>query len=91
MQSYKKIKTGSIILASILVAYCAQAQAFKQAQTRTDTDLREAVETLSQVRQEIEKEKLPLSTKIATLEAEVIEVRRERDRLLTQRDSRTLN
>ena len=44
-----------------------------------------------QVRQQIEEEKLPLSTKIATLEAEVIEVRRERDRLLRQRDSRTLN
>ena len=69
----------------------AQAQAFNQAQTRADADLREAIETLSQVRQQIEEEKLPLSTKIATLEAEVIEVRRERDRLLTQRDSRTLN
>ena len=91
MQSCKKIKTGSIFLVSILAAHCAQAQAFDQAQTRADTDLREAVETLSQVRQQIEKEKLPLSTKIATLEAEVIEVRKERDRLLTQRDSRTLN
>ena len=91
MQSYKKIKTGSIILACILAAYCAQAQAFNQAQTRADADLRQAVETLSDVRQQIEKEKLPLSTKIATLEAEVIEVRRERNRLLTQHDSRTLN
>ena len=91
MQSYNKIKTGSIILACILVAYCAQAQAFNQAQTRADADLRQAVETLSQVRQQIETEKLPLSTKIAILEAEVIEVRRERNRLLTQRDSRTLN
>ena len=91
MQSYNKIKTVSIILVGILVAYCAQAQAFNQAQTRADADLRQAVETLSQVRQQIETEKLPLSTKIAILEAEVIEVRIERDRLLTQRDSRTLN
>ena len=91
MQSHRNIKIGSVILTSILATYCAQAQAFNQAQTRADTDLREAVETLSQVRQQIEKEKLPLSTKIATLEAEVIEVRRERDRLLTQRDSRKLN
>ena len=87
MQSYNKIKTGSIILVCILVACCAQAQAFNQAQTRADADLRQAVETLSQVRQQIETEKLPLSTKIAILEAEVIEVRRERNRLLTQRDS----
>jgi biopolymer transport protein ExbB len=91
MQSYNKIKTASIILLSVLAANYTQAQAFNQAQTRTDTDLRQAVETLSQVRQQIEKEKLPLSTKIATLEAEVIEVRRERNRLLKQRDSRTLN
>ena len=80
MQSYQKIKTGSIILVSILTTYCAQAQAFNQAQTWADTDLREAVETLSQVRQQIEKEKLTISTKIATLEAEVIDVRRERNR-----------
>ena len=57
MQSCKKIKTGSIILVSILAAHCAQAQAFDQAQTRADTDLREAVETLSQVRQQIEEGK----------------------------------
>ncbi|MEC7236192.1 MAG: hypothetical protein VXV86_05885, partial [Verrucomicrobiota bacterium] len=59
-----------------MAAHCAQAQAFDQAQTRADTDLREAVETLSQVRQQIEKEKLPLSTKIATLDhAERVGVR----------------
>jgi len=91
MQSYNKIKTASIVVVSLLATYCVQAQAFNQAQARADEDLRQAVDTLSQVRQQIEKEKLPLSTQIATLEAEVIEVRRERNRLLTQRDSRTLN
>ena len=91
MQSYNKIKTASIVVVSLLAAYCVQAQAFNQAQTRADEDLRHAVDALSQERQQIEKEKLPLSTQIATLEAEVIEVRRERNRLLTQHDSRTLN
>ena len=91
MHSYSKIKTAILLAASIWVAYCGQAQAFNQAQVRADEDLRQAIDTLSQVRQQIEQDKLPLSTQIATLEAEVIEVRRERNRLLAQRDSRTLN
>ena len=76
MQSYKKIKTAvsSWPVSWQLIAH--KPKAFNQAQTRADTDLREAVEKLSQVRQQIEMEKMPLSTKIATLEAEVIEARK---------------
>lgn len=78
-------------VASALVTGVAHAQSFELATQKADADLRASVKELTQSRASIAAEKLPLSTKLSTLEEQAVDLRRERDQLLKLKDNRTIN
>lgn len=69
----------------------ASAQSFRAADGDLDRRLEASLEELARLRDGIAKEKIPLSKTISARENEVLDLRRERDRLLKIRDSRTLD
>jgi biopolymer transport protein ExbB len=67
------------------------AQSFDGAREEMDRKLEKSLSELSDLHNRISKEKIPLSEAVARLEKEVVSLRRERDRLLEGRDSRTID
>ena len=72
-------------------ALSANAESFDAARADLDRRLEASLRELSAQRDEIAKGKIPLSKKVSGLEDEVLALRRERDRLLKLRDSRTID
>jgi biopolymer transport protein ExbB len=69
----------------------AAAESFDAAQGDIDRRLQESLKELASQRDRIAGEKIPLSRGVSKLEDEVLELRRERERLLKLRDSRTID
>jgi biopolymer transport protein ExbB len=81
-----------IVIAAWLVgAVPAAAQQFDAARSEIDRKLESSLQELARLRDQIAKEKIPISKEIAALENEVLDLRREQERLLKIRDSRTLD
>lgn len=68
----------------------ALAQSFQGAQGDVEQRLERSLQELAQLRDRIAKEKIPLSREIADLENEVLQLRRENERLFKARDSREI-
>ena len=69
----------------------ARAADFPQADEQMDDRLNGSLTELSRVRGRIAEEKIPLSRAVAKLQDEVLSLRRERNRRLELRDSRTID
>lgn len=67
------------------------AQNYQQASSAIDAKLEQSLEQLSDIRSQIAQEKIPLSTAVNQMETQVVELARERDRLLKIKDSRTID
>ena len=78
-------------VAVFLAAAPAAAQSFEKAQQSISGRLQRSLSELSDVRQEIAREKIPLSKSVARLEDQVAELRREKSRLIKTLDSSTLD
>lgn len=81
------------VLLLLCIAWSPQAlaQSFKSAQQDIDKRLSSSLRELAGVRDAIAKEKIPLSRSVSTLESQVLERRRELERLVKIRDSRTID
>ena len=77
--------------AAMMSAIIAPAQTLEQAVATSKSDLEKALEELASVRNDIKDQRIPLSQEINKLEDEVIVKRREAERLLRLRDSRTID
>jgi biopolymer transport protein ExbB len=87
-----RIARGSLMLAFAFAgALGASAQSLEKTDAALDAKLERSLRELSEVRERIAREKLPLSRSVLQLEQEVLELRRKRDRLLEVRDSRTID
>ena len=64
------------------------AQSVSQVANEAKTDLKNAINELAQFRDTIEKEKIPLARKVATLEAKARKLRNELEHNLRLRDNR---
>ncbi len=80
-----------VLLLLLLVGGPAGANKFEGARTEIDTRLSSSLRELARTRDKIAKEKIPISRRVSELENEVLTLRRERDRLLKLRDSRTID
>ncbi len=80
-----------VILAFALLPAAAAAESFDQAVKGVDDRLQSSLRELSQVREKIAKERVPLSTRISALESEVVALRQQHEALLKVRDSRTID
>ena len=83
------LKAGAVF--AISAAMSVQAQTLEQAVTTSKADLDKALQDLSGIRNEIKEQRIPLPREINRLEDEVIGKRREAERLLRLRDSRTID
>ena len=63
-------------------------QSLEQARASAQSDLKNAIERLGQLRARIENEKIPLAQKVSELERQTIGKRKELDRKLSLRDNR---
>jgi len=72
------------------LASSAAAQSFQQAQGDIDQKLEQSLRELARLRDRITDEKIPLSKEIASLEDDVLRLRRESERLFKVRDSRSI-
>lgn len=88
------MKTSFLILMAFGFALVANAQEASSPLKEVTDDLQQrldkATAELSEARKAIESEKLPMTQKLSQLEEKVIEARKEYDRVLRIRDSRTL-
>ena len=80
-----------VTAACVSLAATAGAQGFDSAQKDLDGRLQRSLQELSATRDQIAKEKVPLSRSLSQLESEVLTLREERARLLELRDSRTID
>jgi len=87
----KKTLLLTAALTLVTVTGPALAAEFSQANADLDGKLERALKELADTRERINQEKIPLSRSVNQLEDEVVELRRERDRLLKVRDSRTID
>ena len=83
------ITTG--ITAALVTAAALAAQTLDQAAAASKTDLEKALQELAALRNDIKDQRIPLSREINSLEDQVIAKRREAERLLRLRDSRTID
>ncbi|WP_269540432.1 MotA/TolQ/ExbB proton channel family protein [Cerasicoccus fimbriatus] len=67
------------------------AQNFDQVSSDVDAKLEASLKKLADVRETIQEERVPLSTEVAELESQATELRREHNRLLKIKDSRTID
>lgn len=84
----------SLIALPLLFFVCASsvhAAGFGKEQAALDTKLEQALGQLGQERGRIAREKVPLSKAVAALEAEVAELRRERERFQKVQDASTID
>ncbi|WP_309386578.1 MotA/TolQ/ExbB proton channel family protein [Cerasicoccus frondis] len=82
--------TLPLAFASLLISPLA-AQDFQQVSADASQKLDASLKELAEVRSEIAKDKIPLSKEVNELESKVLELRRERDRLLKIKDSRSID
>ena len=66
----------------------ASAQSVQQVRATARNDLKDSIERLTLLREQVEKEKIPLSKAVAKLERDARDKRAEIDRRLRQRDNR---
>jgi len=88
------MKTSTPIAVGILLAVfasTARGEDFDAARNQMDQRLKGSLAELSRVREQIAKEKIPLSRAVSKLEDEVLGLRQEQARLLKLRDSRTID
>lgn len=81
----------ALLAAAFLAGPPAHARSFESAQADVDQRLKQSLQELAAARDRIAKEKIPLSRTVSKLEDEVLELRREKDRLLKVRDSRSID
>ncbi|WP_269525182.1 MotA/TolQ/ExbB proton channel family protein [Coraliomargarita parva] len=81
------LATSALVLAPIAMS----AQSFSTVETDTDKKLDSALSELASLQESIAKEKIPLATKLNSLEAEVEELNADLKRLERLRDTRDLN
>ena len=86
----KRISLLLLALAGLAHALAGQPQSFQSASDSAGEDLQTALRELAEVRESIATEKIPLVREVSTLETQVEEKTRERDRLLRLRDNRDL-
>jgi biopolymer transport protein ExbB len=79
------------LVAALALAGPAAADSFKSAQQQMDARLKQSLQDLARTREQIAKEKIPLSRAVSDLESKVLKLRQEKDRLLKVRDSRTID
>ncbi len=78
-------------LLTLAISLPAFAQNFDRAAGDLDTRLQSSLHELASVREEITREKMPLSRVVLKLEDEVLELRRKQAQLLEGRDSRAID
>jgi biopolymer transport protein ExbB len=82
--------TPFVCILLLALASPALAQSFQGAQGDVEQRLERSLRELAQLRDRIAKEKIPLSREIADLENEVLQLRRQNERLFKARDSREI-
>jgi len=86
MTSWQKIGFSlSLLIGGAIAAY---AQSVQQVRATARNDLKDSIERLTLLRQQVEQEKIPLSKAVAKLERDARDKRAEIDRRLRQRDNR---
>jgi len=81
----------SLCAALVATAALADDKTFPEAEKDAGLRLEKSLAELSALRQQIAKEKIPVSRAVSELEDEVLALRREQERLLEIRDSRTID
>lgn len=88
MRAYKPFLTALLVMGCMgLQSY---GQSFDSARNSAEADLRDALDRLAALREQIRKERIPLAKELNTLEAEVIAMRREVERAQRVRDSQAV-
>jgi biopolymer transport protein ExbB len=90
MKLFNKLLSAGTAVA-LMAALTTSAQTLEQALASSKADLEKAMQELAAVRNEIKDQRIPLSREINRLEDEVIGKRREAERLLRLKDSRTID
>jgi biopolymer transport protein ExbB len=82
--------TSITLFATVLIglSIAASAQSVQQVRASARNDLKDSIERLALLRQQVEQEKIPLSKEVTQLEIEARDKRAEIDRRLRQRDNR---
>lgn len=80
-----------ILLLGLTAGLSLSADPFQEARNSVDADLRDALERLSGLREQIKEEKIPLSRELNQLQDQLREKRREADRAERQRDNQTVD
>ncbi len=86
MTSWQKIGFSLSLLIGGTIT--ANAQSVQQVRATARNDLKDSIERLTLLRQQVEQEKIPLSKAVAKLERDARDKRAEIDRRLRQRDNR---
>ena len=81
----------SLALASFALDAVAGDESFRSVQDGIDQRLSQSLKELGEARDQIAREKIPLSKEIAELEEQVFALRQQKARLLKERDSRTID
>lgn len=82
---------ATALLVGLLPLQGQSSRSFEHVSTTAKADLDKALERLAQQRREIREERVPLARELNTLEAEVLSLRREVERIRSIRDSQTLD
>jgi len=82
------VKYGFSLSLLIGGTIAASAQSVQQVRATARNDLKDSIERLTLLRQQVEQEKIPLSQEVAKLERDARDKRAEIDRRLRQRDNR---
>lgn len=88
---FPKKLLSAVFAAVIATALTTNAQTVEQAVASAKSDLEKALQELAAIRNTIKDQRIPLSREINGLEDEVIGKRREAERLLRLKDSRTID
>lgn len=82
--------TSITLFATVLIglSIASSAQSVQQVRASARNDLKDSIERLTLLRQQVEQEKIPLSKEVTQLEIEARDKRAEIDRRLRQRDNR---
>jgi septal ring factor EnvC (AmiA/AmiB activator) len=81
-------QNGLLLALLIGGSVVASAQSVQQVRATARNDLKDSIERLNLLRQQVEQEKIPLTEEVAKLERDARDKRAEIDRRLRQRDNR---
>ena len=81
----------SFLMALPLLSAYAESGSYSKAEAELKTKNQNALQNLASVREKIKNEKIPLATKLSSLERNVAEKRRELDRLQRLRDNKSVS